>query len=107
MFNISGIGELAIRRQLQHSTQHLSATLHYVLVIQYYDYSLTLSREIQFLWPPHNKQGCFTTASLLNRYLPLLGHISYLITFLVPGDIKVRIRPDFKLALPDLDQPKL
>ncbi|KAH9981110.1 hypothetical protein BGW80DRAFT_309036 [Lactifluus volemus] len=56
------------------------------IVIQYYDYVLTLSREIQFLWPPHNKQGCFTTTCLLNRYLPLFGHLSFFITFLVPGD---------------------
>ncbi|KAH9981111.1 hypothetical protein BGW80DRAFT_309032 [Lactifluus volemus] len=59
------------------------------IAIQYYDYVLTLSREIQFLWPPHNKQGWYTMACLLNRYLPLFGHLSFFITFLVPGDISV------------------
>ena len=43
------------------------------LAMMYYDYLLTLPREIQFLWPPHNKQGWFTFACFLNRYLPVIG----------------------------------
>ncbi|KAH9963064.1 hypothetical protein BJV74DRAFT_799741 [Russula compacta] len=49
--------------------------------ILYYEYLLTLPREIQFLWPPHNKLGWFTFACLLNRYLPVLGHIPILASY--------------------------
>ncbi|KAH9958359.1 hypothetical protein BGW80DRAFT_1565002 [Lactifluus volemus] len=52
------------------SILNLSAT-----VILFYDYALTLDQEIQFLWPPHNRQSWFTFGCLLNRYLPLLGHV--------------------------------
>jgi Family of unknown function (DUF6533) len=108
MLCISGLGELpGPIRQPQHWTQHLSGILDFILVIQYYDYVLTLSREIQFLWPPHNKQGCFTIACLLNRYLPLFGHLSFFVILLVQGDTSVRVCPDLRLALPDLDRPKL
>jgi Family of unknown function (DUF6533) len=58
-------------------------------VILYYDYMLTFSREVQFLWPPHNKQGWFTIGCLLNRYLPLLGHLPYVIIFFVPENVSV------------------
>ncbi|KAI0246215.1 hypothetical protein BJV78DRAFT_177185 [Lactifluus subvellereus] len=58
-------------------------------VMLYYDYALTLPREIQFLWPPHNKQGWFTVACLLNRYLSLLGHLPFVVTFFVPGSFPV------------------
>ncbi|KAH8979738.1 hypothetical protein EDB92DRAFT_1954688 [Lactarius akahatsu] len=44
------------------------------LAILYYDYLLTLPLEIQYLWHP-NKLGWFTVACLLNRYLPIFGHI--------------------------------
>ncbi|KAH9953071.1 hypothetical protein BC827DRAFT_1159434 [Russula dissimulans] len=44
-------------------------------VILYYDYILTLPQEIEFLWPPHNKQGWFTIACLLNRYIPIVGYL--------------------------------
>ncbi|KAH9954560.1 hypothetical protein BGW80DRAFT_1258676 [Lactifluus volemus] len=55
----------------------------------YYDYSLTLSREIQFLWPPHNKKGWFTLACLLNRYLPLLGHLPMVITYFFHKEVSL------------------
>jgi len=45
------------------------------LVILYYDYILTLSWEIEFLWPPYNKQGWFTVACLLNHYITVVGYI--------------------------------
>ncbi|KAH9953184.1 hypothetical protein BC827DRAFT_167231 [Russula dissimulans] len=45
------------------------------IVILYYDYILTLPREIEFLWLSHNKRGWFTTACLLNRYVPVLGYL--------------------------------
>jgi len=66
------------------SILNLSAT-----VILFYDYALTLDREIQFLWPPHNRQSWFTFGCLLNRYLPLLGHIPFFVTFFVPGELSL------------------
>ncbi|KAI0246875.1 hypothetical protein BJV78DRAFT_93988 [Lactifluus subvellereus] len=58
-------------------------------VISYYDYALTLPREIQFLWPPHNKLGWFTLACLLNRYLPVFGQVPIVISYFVPGSLSV------------------
>ncbi|KAI0245620.1 hypothetical protein BJV78DRAFT_1158487 [Lactifluus subvellereus] len=55
------------------------------IALLYYDYTLTLSREIQFLWPPHNKQGWFTLACLLNRYLPVFGYLPSVVSYFVPG----------------------
>ncbi|KAI0271091.1 hypothetical protein BGY98DRAFT_215276 [Russula aff. rugulosa BPL654] len=54
------------------------------LVIVYYDYFLTLPREIQFLWPPHNKQGWFTLACLFNRYIPMIGVMPVAISYFIP-----------------------
>ena len=63
------------------------------LAILYYDYLLTLSREIQFLWPPHNKLGWFTLACLLNRYLPVFGYIPLALSYFSPGSFPVRLSP--------------
>jgi Family of unknown function (DUF6533) len=86
-FTLSAPGELATRQP------RVELNIVSDKVILYYDYALTLSREIQFLWPPHNKQGWFTMACLLNRYLPLLGHLPLVISYLFPG--KVSVRPLF------------
>jgi hypothetical protein len=56
----------------------------------YYDYVLTLPREIQFLWPPHNKQGWFTAACFLNRYLPLIGLMPVNASYFIKMNPKVR-----------------
>ncbi|KAI0245619.1 hypothetical protein BJV78DRAFT_277528 [Lactifluus subvellereus] len=58
---------------------HLSA-----IVLLYYDYALTLSREIQFFWPPHNKQGWFSLTCLLNRYIPVFGYLPFVVSYCVP-----------------------
>jgi len=55
-------------------------------VILYYDYILTLHREIRFLWPPHNKQGWFTMACLLNRYIPVLGYLPLVVSYFITLD---------------------
>ena len=60
------------------------------LVILYYDYVLTLPREIQFLWPPHNKLGWFTLACLANRYIPLIGILPIVVLFFIPVNLAVR-----------------
>jgi len=53
----------------------------------YYDYALTLPREIQFLWPPHCKQGWFTLACFLNRYIPIIGIFPIAISYIIPVNI--------------------
>jgi hypothetical protein len=60
------------------------------LVTLYYDYFLTLAREIQFLWPPHNKQSWFTVACLLNRYIPIIGVLPVFVTYFLPVNPAVR-----------------
>jgi Family of unknown function (DUF6533) len=60
------------------------------LAMLYYDYLLTLHREIQFLWPPHNKQGWFTLACFLNRYLPLIGLMPITVSYFIPINPTVR-----------------
>ena len=66
------------------------------LVMLYYDYLLTLPREIQFLWPPHNTQGWFTLACFLNRYIPIIGVLPIVVSYLIP--VNTAVRPFF----PDL-----
>ncbi|KAI0290245.1 hypothetical protein BC826DRAFT_1106593 [Russula brevipes] len=58
-------------------------------VLLYYDYLLTLPREILYLWPPHNKQGWFTAACLLNRYVPVLGHIPVVVSYFIPMNTRL------------------
>jgi hypothetical protein len=60
------------------------------LVLLYYDYMLTLPREIQFLWPPHNKQGWFTLAFFINRYVPLIGFLPIAVSLFIPVNPAVR-----------------
>ena len=60
------------------------------LVMLYYDYLLTLPREIQFLWPPHNKQGWFTLVYFLNRYIPIIGILPIAVSYLIPVNFAVR-----------------
>jgi len=55
-------------------------------VLVYYDYLLTLQREVEFLWPPHNKLGWFTTACLFNRYVPVLGNLPIVISWFIKVD---------------------
>ena len=68
------------------------------LVVLYYDYFLTLPREIMFLWPPHNKQGWFTFGCLLNRYVPVLGTIPVVVSYLIPVDLEVRLSSFFEVS---------
>jgi len=63
------------------SVIHVSA-----MVILYYDYMLTLDREIRFVWPPHNKQGWFTAAFLLNRYISIFGYLPFVVSYFITLD---------------------
>ena len=60
------------------------------LVLLYYDYVLTLHREVQYLWPPHNEQGWFTLAWFINRYVPIIGKTPIAVSYFIPVDIEVR-----------------
>ena len=60
------------------------------LVMLYYEYMLTLPREIQFLWPPHNKQGWFTLAFFLNRYIPMIGVLPIAVSYFITVNTEVR-----------------
>ena len=91
LVNISAAGE-----HVNHYVQKrkLSGTfllgLGDFLVMLYYDYLLTLPREIQLLWPPHNKQGWFTLACFLNRYLPVIGLMPIAASYFVSVNPEVR-----------------
>jgi hypothetical protein len=61
------------------------------LVMLYYDYVLTLPREIQFLWPPHNEQGWFALACFLNRYIPIIGVLPFAVSYFIR--VKPSARP--------------
>jgi hypothetical protein len=67
------------------------------LAMLYYDYLLTLPREIQFLWPPHNKQGWFTLACFLNRYIPIIGLIPVAVSYFIPVNPAVRASSPFQI----------
>jgi len=56
----------------------------------YYDYMLTLHREIQLLWPPHNEQGWFTLAFFINRYIPLIGVLPIVVSYFIRLNTAVR-----------------
>ena len=60
------------------------------LVMLYYDYVLTLPREIEFLWPPHNSQGWFTLVFFLNRYIPIIGILPIAVSYFIPVNPAVR-----------------
>ncbi|KAI0264626.1 hypothetical protein BC834DRAFT_970579 [Gloeopeniophorella convolvens] len=54
-------------------------------VVLYYDYLLTLAREIEFFWPPKNRLGWASSLLLINRYVSIIGHIPILKSYLVLG----------------------
>jgi len=60
------------------------------LVLLFYDYILTLDREIQFLWPPHNKRGWFTAVCLVNRYISIFGYLPFVVSYFITLDFPVR-----------------
>ncbi|KAI0259173.1 hypothetical protein BC834DRAFT_974497 [Gloeopeniophorella convolvens] len=44
-------------------------------VILYYDYLLTLPREIEYLWPPRHRVTFASSLYFLNRYMAIFGHM--------------------------------
>ncbi|KAI9443985.1 hypothetical protein H4582DRAFT_2125947 [Lactarius indigo] len=64
--------------------------LNYVLntfpvAILYYDYALTLSREVEYFWPNPYRTGWVSSVFFLNRYFAILGHIPIIIG-LIPNE---------------------
>ena len=66
----------------------------------YYDYMLTLDREIQFIWPPYNEQGWFTLAFFINRYIPLIGILPIVVSYFI--QVNTAVRPSS--LLPNVDE---
>ena len=81
---------LIVMSQERKTQQYILFSLADFLVMLYYDYFLTLPREIQFLWPPHNKQGWFTLAFFINRYIPMIGILPVVISYFLPVNPTVR-----------------
>jgi len=98
MFRYIDIGPHAAEDAWINSAIHISAT-----VILYYDYIITLPGEIQFLWPPHNKQGWSMATWFLNRYIPLLGYLptvlSYFITVSFPFCAGLHVYRDWLMVV--------
>ncbi|KAI0260291.1 hypothetical protein BC834DRAFT_552939 [Gloeopeniophorella convolvens] len=61
------------------------------VAILYYDYLLTISREICFVWPPVNKLGWVTTIYFLNRYLSMLGHAPVVFSYFIKGNLELYV----------------
>jgi Family of unknown function (DUF6533) len=89
---LSAISQLQVSLPLVHVKDELGVFILACpfLAILYYEYALTLPREIQYLWPPHNKLGWFTITCLLNRYLAVLGHIPAVVSYFLSGSKTVR-----------------
>ncbi|KAI0259709.1 hypothetical protein BC834DRAFT_1016098 [Gloeopeniophorella convolvens] len=45
------------------------------LVILYYDFAVTFSREVELFWPPKHKLGFVSIVFLLNRYVAFFGNL--------------------------------
>lgn len=52
-------------------------------MVLYYDYLLTLSREVEYFWPHQNRVGWAASSFLFNRYVSVLGHIPVLIALVL------------------------
>lgn len=50
------------------------------------EYFITLSSEIKHYWPPRNRFTLVTFCFLLNRYLPLLGHVPFILSAMLTTD---------------------
>ncbi|KAH9984579.1 hypothetical protein BJV77DRAFT_167983 [Russula vinacea] len=53
------------------------------LVILYYDYILTFTREVESFWPHRNRVGFVSSIYFLNRYVAIFGHIPMVLRLVV------------------------
>jgi hypothetical protein len=81
---------LVVRVSMANDSAILFFWLGDFLVLLYYDYMLTLHQEVQFLWPPHNKQSWFTLAFFINRYVPMIGVLPIVVSLFIPLSPAVR-----------------
>jgi hypothetical protein len=81
---------LLVMSQERKTQRYICFWLADFLVMLYYDYFLTLHREIQFLWPPHNKQRPFTLACIINRYVPMIGVLPVVMSYFIRVNPAVR-----------------
>ncbi|KAH9039463.1 hypothetical protein EDB83DRAFT_2677732 [Lactarius deliciosus] len=54
------------------------------VAILYYDYALTLSREVEYFWPNPYRMGWVSSIFFLNRYFAIFGYIPIVIS-LIPN----------------------
>ncbi|KAH9031735.1 hypothetical protein EDB84DRAFT_166388 [Lactarius hengduanensis] len=54
------------------------------VAILYYDYALTLSREVEYFWPNPHRTGWVSSIFFLNRYFVIFGYIPIVIS-LIPN----------------------
>ncbi|KAH9059741.1 hypothetical protein EDB87DRAFT_735933 [Lactarius vividus] len=52
------------------------------VAILYYDYALTLSREVEYFWPNPYRTGWVSSIFFLNRYFAIFGHIPIVINLI-------------------------
>ncbi|KAI0260284.1 hypothetical protein BC834DRAFT_973546 [Gloeopeniophorella convolvens] len=65
---------------------HINYILNiFPLVILYYDFAITLSKEVEFFWPPKRRLGYVSFFFLLNRYLLVIGTIPSGLSFVING----------------------
>lgn len=62
------------------------------IVILYYDYALTLSREVEFFWPYENRVGWVSFFYFLNRYVAIFGYIPIVLRLILGSDSLFRVR---------------
>jgi hypothetical protein len=62
------------------------------LVILYYDYILTFSREVEFFWPHENRVGWVSSIYFLNRYVAIFGYIPIVLRLIPGSDSLFRVR---------------
>ena len=67
------------------------------LVILYYDYALTFSREVEFFWPHENRVGWVSFLYFLNRYVAIFGYIPIVLRLILGYDSLFRVRVSLTL----------
>jgi len=75
----------------------LQEVLTAFLVILYYDYALTFSREVEFFWPHENRVGWISSLFFLNRYVAIFGHIPIVLRLIPGSDSLFRVRVSLTL----------
>jgi hypothetical protein len=90
MFSLVPTGEPATGSSTSKSTLLTQSCAF--LVILYYDYTLTFSREVEFFWPHRNRIGWVSSIYFLNRYVAIFGYIPIVLRLTPGSDSLFRVR---------------